>query len=99
MSPCFSVPDCTSTVATAPRPLSRLDSMTMPLALPVVDRLQLQHLGLQQDRLEQVVDAFAGDRRDVDEDVVAAPVLGDDLVLRQLVLDPVGIGVLPCRSC
>ena len=32
MSPRFSVPECTSTVATGPLPLSRRDSMTMPRA-------------------------------------------------------------------
>jgi hypothetical protein len=58
-SPSFSVPRLTSTVATAPRPFSTLDSMTMPEASPVLRRLQLQHFGLQQDGLEQLVDALA----------------------------------------
>ena len=57
-SPSFSVPRLTSTVATAPRPFSMLDSITTPEARPVARRLQLQHLGLQQDRLEQLVDAL-----------------------------------------
>src|SRR3546814_17899222 len=33
-SPFFRLPLCTSTVATGPRPLSRLDSITTPDALP-----------------------------------------------------------------
>jgi HPr kinase/phosphorylase len=34
ISPCFKVPACTTKVATAPRPFSRLDSMTIPWAGP-----------------------------------------------------------------
>ena len=57
-SPRFSVPECTSTVATGPRPLSRRDSMTMPFAGASRRRLELEHFGLQQDRVEQLVDAL-----------------------------------------
>ena len=88
-----SVPFLTSTVATAPRPFSMLDSMTTPEAGPASGADNLQHFGLQQDRFEQLIDALAGTRRDIDENVLAAPGLGNDLVLGQLVADAFGIRV------
>src|SRR5688572_30298783 len=51
----------------------------------ILHRLQFQHLGLQQDRLEQLVDALARLRGNRDEDVLAAPLLGDDAFLGKLV--------------
>ena len=49
--------------------------------------LELEHFGLQQDGLEQIVDAVAGLGGNRHEDVLAAPFLGDDAFLRQLVPD------------
>ena len=43
--------------------------------------LQFHDLGLQQDALEQVVDPFARLGRHVDEDILPAPVLGNDFFL------------------
>ena len=53
-SPSFSVPFFTSTVATAPRPFSTDDSMTMPVARPSRGCREFQHFGLQQDGVEQL---------------------------------------------
>ena len=54
--------------------------------------LQLHDLGLESDTLEQVADAHAGDGGHRDAGDVAAPILGDDLVLGQLLLDALGVG-------
>src|SRR5690606_32509406 len=59
-----------------------------------VRRRQLEQLGLQQQRVEQLVDALAGMRRYVDEQRVAAPILWNDVLLRELVADAVGVRVL-----
>ena len=55
---------------------------------------QLLHLGDQDDLLEEVVDAEVLERRDLHRDRVAAPGLGDQTVLGQLLEHPVGIGLL-----
>src|SRR5688572_15163102 len=60
----------------------------------VLHGLELEDLGLQQERLEQLVDALAGLRGNRDEDVLAAPFLRDHALLRQLVPDFLGIGVV-----
>ena len=52
---------------------------------------QFEDFRLQEDGIEQLVNALAGQRRDVHEDVVAAPLLGDHLVLGELVPNLVGI--------
>ena len=54
--------------------------------------LQLHDLGLENDTLEQVADAHAGDGGHRDAGDVAAPVLGHDLVLGQLLLDALRVG-------
>src|SRR5437016_2519339 len=54
-------------------------------------RLQLHHFRLEQDGLEQLLDAFAGPRGHRDHHGVAAPLLGDQAMLRELLLDPVGL--------
>ena len=56
-------------------------------------RLQLHHVGLQQDHLEQLVDADAGASRDRDGDDVAAVVFGHEADLGQALLDVVDVGV------
>ena len=82
-SPSFSVPCLTSTVATAPRPFSmrRFDDDAGGEAIG--GRREFQHLGLQQDGVEQLVDALAGLGRHLHEHVAAAPLLGDHFVLGQ----------------
>ena len=49
-----------------------------------VGRFEVEQLGLQQQRIEQLVDALPGQRGDADEQRLAAPLLGDQLVLREL---------------
>src|SRR5581483_7730834 len=56
---------------------------------------QVLHVGHEEDGLEQVVDAETLEGRHLDEHRLAAPLLGDELVLGQLAADLVGIGVLP----
>src|SRR5690625_4409235 len=53
---------------------------------------QLEHLGLQQYRIEQFVDTFAGVGRYFHELNVTAPVLGNHVLGGELVGDPLGIG-------
>ena len=56
-------------------------------------RLELEHLGGERDRLEQLVDVLALERRDVDVDRLAAPLLGDQAVVGELLLDALGLRV------
>ena len=67
----------------------RLDNEAGSLGIGV--RLQLQHVGLQQDGLEQLVDVQLLLSRHVDEHVLTAPVLGDDAVLGQLLTHAIGV--------
>jgi hypothetical protein len=90
-SPRFSVPDCTSSVATGPRPLSRRASITTPLGRRVHLRLQFEHFGLQQDLLEQRVDALPRLGRHRHHRRFAAEVLGHHAVLQQVLLHALGI--------
>ena len=57
--------------------------------------LELEHVGLQQQHLEQLVDTYAGARGDGHYDRVAAVVLGDKPLLGELLLDPVDVGLGP----
>ena len=66
--------------------------MTCPLAGLFGLALQLEHLGLQRQHLQQLVDALLGLGRDVDEDGLAAPLFRDELVLGELVADLVRVG-------
>ena len=81
------------TVATGPRPTSRFASSTVPTARPVGRAVELGDVGDQQDLLEQLVDAGALEGRDLDADGVAAPLLGDEAVLADLLEHAVGVGV------
>ena len=56
--------------------------------------LELEDVGLEQDHLEQVVDVQALLRRDVDEDVGAAPLLRHDLVLGEHLANLLGVGAV-----
>ena len=53
--------------------------------------LELLHLGGQDDHLEQLIDAHARLGRDRADDGVAAPLLGDEVVFRELLLDVLGV--------
>ena len=59
-SPSFSVPSWTSTVAIGPRLRSSLASMTCPLRRLVRVGLELEHLGLDSEILQELVDALLG---------------------------------------
>ncbi len=54
--------------------------------------LEFEHVGLEQDGLEQVVDTDLLLGGDVDEHVLSAPLLGDDAVLGELLAHAVGVG-------
>ena len=56
-------------------------------------RLELEHLGLQQDRLDQLVEIGALDRRNLDVEDVAAHRFDEDLVLQQLGAHALRVGV------
>src|SRR6266511_1424571 len=56
-------------------------------------RFQLLELGDQQDHLQQVVEPLLGLRRDVAVDGLPSPVLGIEVVLRELTPHLVGLGV------
>ena len=58
-------------------------------------RLQLLDLGDQHDLLQQVLDAEGLQGRHLDGDGVAAPGLGHESVLRQLLEHAVGVGLVP----
>ncbi len=93
MSPTLSVPFCTSTVATTPRPTSLRASSTAPWAGDLGIRLEVEHVGGEQDHLEQLLDALPLERRHRHHDRLAAPVLGQQAAVGELLLDPVLVGV------
>src|SRR5260370_1159292 len=57
-------------------------------------RGQLLDVGDEHDRGEEVVDADVGGSRDLDDDGVATPFLGDELAFDELLADALGVGVL-----
>jgi hypothetical protein len=65
----------------------------VPRARTVDGGLELEHLGLKQDGVQEIVDAVAGLCRDLHHHGVAAPLLGHHLVLRQLLHDLVRMGI------
>ena len=67
----------------------RLDDVAGCLGIGV--RLELEHVGLQKDGLEQVVDVELLLRGNLDEHVLAAPLFGDDAMFDELLADAVGI--------
>ena len=93
-SPTWSVPRCTRTVATGPRPTSRCASSTTPVARPSIVGSEVFDLGDHQQVVEQLLDADLLQRGDLAHDGVAAPRLGDEAVLGQLLEHAVRIGVL-----
>ena len=93
MSPTCSVPRCTSTVPTGPRPRSSFASMTMPSAERLRVGLQVENFGLQVDRFEQLVEVGALQRRHRHLERLARHAFDDDLVLQQLGAHAVRIGL------
>ena len=95
-SPTRSVPRSTSTVATGPRPWSRLDSSTNARAgaSRIGAERRVVEVGDEQDRLEELVHADARARGHLVDDGVATPLLGNQLLLHQLLADAVGVRVL-----
>ena len=67
--------------------------MMNPLAGSVGVGLEVADLGHQQEHVEEVVEADALLGAGLDEHVVAAPVLGHDAVLGELLLDALDVGV------
>ena len=92
ISPTLSVPRCTSTVPTGPRPRSSLASITTPSAERSGLAFSSQQLGLQGDRLEQLVEAGLLQGRHLDLERLARHALDHDLVLQQRGAHAVGVG-------
>ena len=88
----FSVPFCTSTDATAPRPRSSFASITVPTAgrSGVAFRLQIGH---QADHLQQQVEVHPLLGRHIDEHRAAAPLFGNQSAVAKLLLHAVRLGL------
>ena len=69
--------------------------MMTPLASAVGIGLELEHVGLQQDRVQELVEVRLGLRRDVLEDRVAAPLLGLQPLPDELIAHPLGVRIGP----
>ena len=78
-----------------PAPLFELRLNYGAVRRPVRVGGELEQLALQQDRLDQLVQVGTLGRGDLDRQHVAAHSLVDNLVLQQILADPVGIGVRP----
>ena len=66
---------------------------------PVRVGLQVEQLGLQQDRFFELVEIGLLERRDLDIEHFAAEFLDDQLVLQQLLAHPLGAWRRGGRSC
>ncbi len=93
MSPTFSVPSCTSTVATGPRPSSIWLSMTAAARGAVGIGLEFHDLALQIEDFDQFGDSLAGGGAGADDFGVAAVFDGVQTVGGKLAEDHVGIGI------
>ena len=76
---------------------ARLDDDARRLGVRV--RLELEHVGLEQDRLQEAVEVLLGLGGDVFEDRLAAPLLGLEAVVRELRAHAVGVRRRAGRSC
>ena len=83
------------TVATGPRPASSLASSTTPRASPSTRAVSSSTSATEHDLLEQVVDPGPLEGGDLDDDGVAAPGLGHQPALGELLEHPLGVGVGP----
>ena len=79
--------------------MSRCDSRTTPAARPVGVGPEVLHVGDEEQRLEQVVDAVAVEGGHGEHLDVAAPVLRDEAVLGELLLHAVGLAPARGPSC
>ena len=61
--------------------------------------LEVEQLGLQQDRLLELVEVGLLERRDLDVEHLAAELLDDELVLQQLLPHALGLAHPACPSC
>src|ERR1043165_5755437 len=93
MSPTRSVPSWIRMVAIGPRLRSRRGSADQAGSRLVRVGPELEELGGGRDLGEQVVDTVALERRHVGVDRVAAPLLGDQTVIGELLAHPIGLGV------
>ena len=82
-------------MATAPRPRSSLRFEHDAFGRAVRVGLEIEELGLQQDRFLELVEIGLLQRRDFDVEHLAAELLDDDLVLQQFLAHPLGLGVGP----
>ena len=67
--------------------------MTLPLARRFGIGLQFQQIGLEQNHFEQFVHALFGERGNVHENRVAAPIVGHEAFVLQLLADLHRVGV------
>ena len=95
MSPISSVPRCTSTVATGPRPRSSLASSTTPSAVRFGLACRSSSSACSRIASCKLVEIGLLQRRHLDVEHLAAELLDDDLVLQQFLAHPVGSGVGP----
>ncbi len=93
MSPCCSVPFCTSTVATGPRPRSSRLSITVPSAARSGLAFRSRISACSRIASVQLVEAGLLGRRDLHVLRLAAHLLDDDLVAEQFLAHAVRIGV------
>ena len=92
LSPTLSVPSCTSTVATGPRPRSSLVSSTVPIALRFGLALRSSSSVTSRIISSSVSRFCLLLRRHFDEHGLAAPVFGHQSQIGELALDRFGIG-------
>ena len=76
-----------------PWPASRRASRTTPRAGPVAHGLQLEEVGLEEDHLEELVDADLLLGGDLAGDDLAAELLDEDALLGELLLDALRVRV------
>ena len=93
MSPIFSVPRLDQDGGDRAAALVELGLDDDAFGGAVGIGLEVEHFGLQQDRLEQLVEIGALGRRDLDVEHVAAHRFDEDLVLQQLGAHPLRIGL------
>ena len=89
----------TSTVATGPRAAIQLGFEHGADGGTVRIGLQILHVGHQQNHFEQQIEIGLGFGRDGHHDDVAAPILGQQAAIGQLLLDALGLRVGLCRFC
>ncbi len=92
-SPTRRVPRWTKTVATGPLPTSNWASITTSRRRSLGVGLELLHLGHKKDHIHEFVQIQALFRGHLHHDGLATPGLGDQPLVRQLLLDQIGVGI------